>query len=395
MPVPNVVPKVILADGAANRFVDQLLAVLNPILRNVAGDLSGPVAAPSVVAWRGQPLAEAMATPSVGEVPKWNGTAWAPGTAGTSGAVTSVAGAFPLVSSGGTTPTISISGSPAGGVAYATGATLAYSTAGAAGLPLLSGGAGAPSFGALALGTAGAVSGQLPADFGGTGLGTYVVGDLLVASGTTTLSRLAIGGAGTFLGSNGTTASWQSLPASVTSVAASSPLSSSGGTTPTISLSGIVDVANGGTGIGATYAAGDLLFALSSSALSRLTIGAAGTFLGSSGTAPVWSVPTASTTGAGIGAYRATSSTPATVALNDYVVDVTGTGAFVVNLPTAGSGAGQAPAGRVFVIKNSGGATITVTPAATQTIDSAATFVVQTAFASFTFISTGSGWALL
>lgn len=315
MPVPNVVPKVILADGAANRFVDQLLAVLNPILRNVAGDLSGPVAAPSVVAWRGLPLDESMATPAVDQVPKWNGRAWVPGTAGTAGAVTSVAGAAPITSSGGATPTIGISGTPAGGVAYATGTTLGYSSAGTAGLALLSGGAGAPSFGALALDTVGTVSGQLPVGFGGTGIASYAIGDLLVASGTTALSKLAIGAAGTFLGSTGSTA--------------------------------------------------------------------------------VWSTPTASTTGAGVGAYRATSSTPVAVALTDYVVDVTGTGAFVANLPTAGSGAGQAPAGRVFILKNSGGATITVTPASGQTIDSAATFVVQTAFASFTFISTGSGWALL
>lgn len=314
MPVPNVVPKVILADGAANRFIDQLLAVLNPVLRNVAGDLSGPVAAPAVVAWRGLPLDESMATPAVDQVPKWNGSAWIPGTAGTSGAVTSVSAVSPIVSSGGTTPSISI-------------------TAGAA---------------------------------------------------------------GTFLGSDGVTASWQALPTSVSSVSASSPLASSGGTTPTISLSGVVDVSNGGTGIGATYATGDLLVALSSSALSRLAIGAAGTVLSSTGTTATWSVPTASSTGAGVGAYRATSSSPAAIALTDYVLDVTATsGAFVVTLPTAGIGVGQAPAGRVFVVKNSGGATVTVTPAGAQTIDSAATFVVQTKFASFTFISTGSGWALL
>lgn len=315
MPVPNVVPKVIVADAAANRWIDQLLAVLNPVLRNIGGDLSGPLAAPAVVAWRGLPLAESMASPSIDDVPKWNGSAWIPGTAGTPGAVTAVNATAPITSSGGTTPTIAISGTPAGGVAYATGTTLAYSTAGTAGLPLLSGGALAPSFGALAIGTAGVVSGTLPVGNGGTGVASYAIGDLLYASGA--------------------------------------------------------------------------------GALSRLAIGAAGTVLGSDGSLPSWITPTASTTGAGIGGYRTTSSTPASFSLTDYVVDVTGTGAFVVNLPTAGAGAGQAPNGRVFVIKNTGGATITVTPAGAQLIDTAATFVVQTQFASFTFISTGSGWAIL
>jgi hypothetical protein len=315
MPTPNVVAKVLLADPAANRWVDQLLAVLNPILRNVAGDLVGPVAAPEVRGWYGLPLGSAMASPAVDQVPKWNGSAWVPGTAGTAGAITAINVTGPLSSTGGTTPTLSIVGTPAGGVAYATGTTLGYTAAGTSGLPLLSGGAGAPSFGALAIGAAGTVSGTLPAGNGGTGQSTYAVGDLLVASGTSALARLPIGANGTFLGSNGTTAAW--------------------------------------------------------------------------------SVPSASTSGAGVGAYRATTTTPDTIALTDYTVDVTTSSAFVLNLPTAGASAGQAAAGRVFVVKNTGGAVVTVTPAGVQLIDGASTFVVQTQYASFTFQSTGSGWVLL
>lgn len=394
MPAPNVVPKVIVSDPATNRWIDQLLAVLNPLLRNVSGDLSGPVASPTVVAWFGLPLASSMGSPAIGEVPKWNGSSWEPGTAGTSGAVTSVGGATPLTSTGGTTPIIGIAGTPAGGIAYANGTTLAYTAAGTSGLPLLSGGVGVPSFGALALGTAGTVSGTLPAGFGGTGIASYAVGDLLIATGPTTLAKLTIGANGTFLGSNGTTASWQALSGVVTSVAASSPLASSGGATPTISLTGTVGVGNGGTGF-SSFVAGQLLYATGATTFAQLAIGTVDQVLTSNGSAPVWQTPTASTTGAGIGGYRATSSTPATIGLTDYVVDVTGTGAFVVNLPTAGSGAGQAASGRVFVVKNTGGAVITVTPAGAQLIDTAATFVVQTQFASFTFISTGSGWAIL
>lgn len=303
MPIPNVVPKVLLTDPAANRFNDQLLAVLNPILRNVAGDLTGPVAAPLVRGLFGLPLAESMAAPTLGQVIAWNGLAWAPTTGGGGGGVTSVSGASPITSTGGATPVIGISGTPVGGVAYADGSTLAYTSAGTAGAPLVSGGAGAPSFAVL-----GAIG-------GGTGLATYAAGDLLYATGPTTLARLPIG--------------------------------------------------------------------------------ASGTVLLSTGTAPAWTVPSASNTGAGIGGYRATTTTPDTIALTDYTVDVTTTGAFTLNLPTAGSGAGQAAAGRIFVVKNTGGAIITVTPAGAQLIDSAATFVVQTQFASFTFQSTGSGWVLL
>jgi hypothetical protein len=267
MPIPNVIPKVLLPDAAMNRFADQLMAVLNPILRNVNGDLKGPVAAPSVVGWLGKPLDPLMATPVVDQVPKWNGSAWVPGVAGTAGAVTAVT--------------------------------------------------------------------------------------------------------------------------------ATGPLASSGGTTPDISLTGIVPIANGGTNTSTLGAAGSVPYSTGTAYAFGL-VGSAGQVYTSQGaSAPTWQTPTSSFTGASIGSYRATTTTPDTIALTDYTVDVTTTGAFVVNLPTAGSGAGQAAVGRVFIVKNTGGATITVTPAGAQTIDGASTFVVQTKYASFTFQSTGSGWVLL
>lgn len=46
----------------------------------------------------------------------------------------------------------------------------------------------------------------------------------------------------------------------VTSVTASSPLASSGGTTPNISLTGVVPVANGGTGTGTAFTQGSVIF---------------------------------------------------------------------------------------------------------------------------------------
>ncbi len=405
MPTPHVVAKVLLIDPAANRFVDQLLAVLNPILRNVAGDLRGPVSAPTVAAWLGVPLDPSMAAPVLGQVPTFNGTAWVPG-AGGGGGVSSVTATAPLTSTGGATPNLAISGSPAGGVAYADGTTLAYTAAGTAGLPLLSAGAGAPSFGALALNGLGTVSGLLPIANGGTNTAdTPVAGGVPYGTGSA-FAWLAAGSPGEVLVSNGASPpSWAPAAAgSVTSVSValgSAAYASIANPTTTPELS--LDV---GTVAGSLADGGDSRFNPTPSAAGgipydtgsawqALPIGAAGYVLTVAGGLPAWAVPSASFTGAGIGAYRATTTSGDTVALTDYVVDVTTTGAFVLNLPAAGSGAGQAPAGRVFIVKNSGGAVVTVTPAASQTIDTAATLVIETQFASFTFVSTGSSWVLV
>jgi len=83
------------------------------------------------------------------------------------------------------------------------------------------------------------VTGILPSANGGTGFGTYTTGDLVYASATNTLSKLAIGPNGYVLGSNGTTVSWQLAgTGTVTSVSqtftgglisvAGSPVTSSG-----------------------------------------------------------------------------------------------------------------------------------------------------------------------
>ena len=55
----------------------------------------------------------------------------------------------------------------------------------------------------------------------------------------------------------------------VTSVTASSPLSSSGGATPNISLTGIVPTANGGTGL-SSFTSGQLFYASSASVISQI-----------------------------------------------------------------------------------------------------------------------------
>lgn len=112
----------------------------------------------------------------------------------------------------------------AGAVPYSNGTSYNAATAGTSS-QLLHGGT-TPSFGAVAL--ASEVSGTLPASNGGTGNAIYAAGDLLYASGTTTLSRLATGTATQVL-HGGTTPSY-------------------GAVSLTADVSGVLPVANGGTG---------------------------------------------------------------------------------------------------------------------------------------------------
>ncbi|CAB4125415.1 hypothetical protein UFOVP58_133 [uncultured Caudovirales phage] len=98
----------------------------------------------------------------------------------------------------------------AGGVGYGTGTAHAYTTAGTAGQFLVSNGAAAPSWTALSASvvttfsggstgllpsaaTSGAVSlsGTLATGYGGTGLVSYTIGDMIYASATNTLLQLA------------------------------------------------------------------------------------------------------------------------------------------------------------------------------------------------------------
>lgn len=127
-------------------------------------------------------------------------------------------------------------------------------------------------------------SGVLLPPVGGTGLSSFVVGDLLYASATTTLSRLADVATGNALISGGVSVapSWGKIGLAT-------------------HVSGVLGASNGGTGQ-STYAVGDLLYASTTSALSKLADVAAGAYLRSGGvnTAPVWStllLPNAATTG--------------------------------------------------------------------------------------------------
>ena len=73
----------------------------------------------------------------------------------------------------------------------------------------------------------------------------------------------------------------------VTSVSATSPLSSSGGTTPTISIGSAIGASLGGTGLG-TYTAGDTIYASGTTSIAKLGIGANNRVMTSTGSAPAW-----------------------------------------------------------------------------------------------------------
>lgn len=129
--------------------------------------------------------------------------------------------------------------------------------------------------GAVTLTTAdvtGVLGSGLPATNGGTGQTSYAVGDLLFANTTTTLSKLADVATGSVLISGGVGVA-----------------PSYGKVGLTTHVSGTLAAGNGGTGQ-SSYTVGDILYASSTSALSKLPAVAVGNVLLSSGVgvAPVW-----------------------------------------------------------------------------------------------------------
>lgn len=107
---------------------------------------------------------------------------------------------------------------------------------------------------------------------GGTGIGSYTVGDMLYASGATTLSKLAGVAVGSVLISGGTNTAPSWGKADLTS-----------------HVTNILPATNGGTGFNG-YAVGDILYASSTTVLSKLASAASGNVLltNGAGTAPSW-----------------------------------------------------------------------------------------------------------
>jgi hypothetical protein len=118
------------------------------------------------------------------------------------------------------------------------------------------------------------IGGTLAATNGGTGFGSYAVGDVLYASSTTALSKLSVGTNGYVLTLVSGVPAWQPVGAgsNVTSISFGST-----GLTPATATNGVVTVAgtlvatSGGTGF-ATYTAGKALYSDTTTTIANGTL---------------------------------------------------------------------------------------------------------------------------
>jgi hypothetical protein len=132
------------------------------------------------------------------------------------------------------------------------------------------------------------VTGTLAATNGGTGQSTYATGDILYASATNTLSKLAAGTNGYVLTLAAGVPTWAASTGGVTSFQTSlSGLTPSSSTTGAITLAGTLGATSGGTSF-STYTTGDLIYASGTNTLSKLGIGTTGQALVISGGVPAW-----------------------------------------------------------------------------------------------------------
>jgi hypothetical protein len=171
-----------------------------------------------------------------------------------SGTVTSVTGTSPVVSSGGATPAISLTsgyGDTLNPYASKTANFVLAAPNGSAGVPTFRAivAADIPTLNQNTTGTAAGLSATLVATSGGTGQSSYAVGDLLYASTTTALSKLADVATGNALisGGVGVAPSWGKVGL-------------------TTHVSGTLPTANGGTNL-TSFTSGGVVYASSTSAL--------------------------------------------------------------------------------------------------------------------------------
>lgn len=171
-----------------------------------------------------------------------------------------------------------------------------------------------------------ATNAPLSVSSGGTGLATLTANNLMVGNGTGAVQFVAPGTAGNILTSTGS--GWQSSAAStfVSSVTATSPLSSSGGNTPDISL-GTVPVTKGGTGVTSVTAYALLAGGTTSTGAvqSLVSVGTAGQILTSNGAG---ALPTFQTAGAAGGVTSLTAGNSMSVSASTGAVTVSYSGSF-------------------------------------------------------------------
>jgi len=140
-------------------------------------------------------------------------------------------------------------------------------------------------------GNAANVTGTVAVANGGTGQTSYTDGQLLIGNSTgNTLTKASLtAGAGISItpGSGSITIA-ATGGGTVTNVTASSPLASSGGATPDISLTGIIPLANGGSNKALTAVAGGVVY-MDADSMEVTAAGTAGQVLTSNGSgAPTW-----------------------------------------------------------------------------------------------------------
>ena len=169
-------------------------------------------------------------------------------------------------------------------------------------------------------------SGSVGATVGGTGQTAVATGDLLYGSGTNTWSRLAAGTNGYVLTLAGGVPTWAASTGGVTSFSAGTTgFSPSTGTTGAITLSGTLNIANGGTWQTTASAAfnalspitstGDLIIGNGTNSATRLAIGTSGYVLTSNGTTATWAASTGGVTSFSAGTTGLTPNTATTGAI--------------------------------------------------------------------------------
>ena len=218
--------------------------------------------------------------------------------------------------------------------------------------------------------TTGAVTlaGTLGAGYGGTGLSTYAVGDLLYASGATALSRLADVATGNALISGGVTTapSWGKIGL-------------------TTHVSGTLPIGNGGTNGTATAIAGAIAYG-TGSAYAFTAAGTSGQVLTSAGAGtPTWTTPTTGTVTAvsvvsanGLAGTSSGGATPA-LTLSTTITGLLKGNGTAISAATSGTDYAPATSGTSILYGNGSGGFSNVT------------IGTGVAFAGGTLSATGSG----
>lgn len=212
--------------------------------------------------------------------------------------------------------------------------------------------------------------GILPVANGGTGIASYTVGDILYATGSTTLSKLAVGTADFVMTSSGTAPQWGLLVnANIDAAAAIARSKIAAGTASQVlindgsgnlSSEAALAVTRGGTSF-ASYTTGDLLYASGATALTKLGVGGEGEVLTTVSGVPAW-------------ATAATAPASSTEAVNYSIALSSGSGALTIALKDA-AGSDPSPASPVSI----GFRSATVTSGAFTRLqrDSALSFVLS------------------